>query len=57
MSLKLMRMMDEHYLHHPFKGAGRMYTWLTKDKGLLVRKNRIERLYYRTRVLRAIPAT
>ena len=54
LNLKLMRMMDEHYLHHPFKGAGRMYTWLTKDKGLRVSKNRIERLYYRVMGLRAV---
>ena len=54
LNLELMRLMDEHYLYHPFKGAGRMYTWLTKDKGLPVSKNRIERLYYRTMGLRAI---
>lgn len=54
LNLKLMRLMDEHYLHHPFKGAGRMHTWLTKDKGLAVSKNRIERLYYRVMGLRAV---
>ena len=54
LNLKLMRMMDEHYLHHPFKGAGRMHTWLTRDKGLQVSKNRIERLYYRVMGLRAV---
>lgn len=47
-------MMDEHYLDHPFKGASRMHTWLTKDKGLQVSKNRIERLYYRVMGLRAV---
>jgi len=54
LNLKLMRMMDEHYLHHPFKGASRMHTWLTKDKGLLVSKNRVERLYYHVMGLRAV---
>ena len=54
MNLKLMRMIDEHYLHHPFKGADRMHTWLTKDKGFAVSKNRIERLYYRVMGLRAV---
>lgn len=54
LNLKLMRMIDEHYLHHPFKGAVRMHTWLTKDKGLRVSKNRIERLYYRIMGLRAV---
>lgn len=49
-----MRMMDEHYLHHPFKGAGRMHTWLTLDKGMDVSRNRVERLYYKVMGLRAI---
>jgi putative transposase len=42
-----MREMDEHYLHHPFKGAPRMHVWLTRDKGYKVSNNREERLYYR----------
>jgi putative transposase len=46
--------MDEHYLHHPFKGARRMHVWLTRDMGYEVSKNRIERLYYRIMGLRAI---
>jgi putative transposase len=54
LNLELMRLMDEHYLHHPFKGAARMHTWLTMDKGYQVSKNRIERLYYRVMGLRAI---
>ncbi|MEQ9297917.1 MAG: hypothetical protein RIF33_05105 [Cyclobacteriaceae bacterium] len=54
LNLKLMQMMDEHYLHHPFKGASRMHTWLTKDKNLHVSKNRIERLYYHVMGLRAV---
>jgi putative transposase len=54
LNLELMRLMDEHYLHHPEKGAKRMYVWLTKDKGYKVSKNRIERLYYRVMGLRAI---
>ncbi|MHA7865517.1 hypothetical protein [Flagellimonas marinaquae] len=33
LNLKLMWEMDEHYFHHPFKGAKRMHIWLTKDKG------------------------
>jgi len=49
-----MREMDEHYLHHPFKGARRMYVWLTKDKGYKVSKNRVERLYYKVMGLRAV---
>lgn len=54
LNLELMRLMDEHYLHYPFKGARRMHTWLTKDKGYKVSKNRIERLYYRIMGLRSL---
>lgn len=54
LNLQLMREMDEHYLHHPFKGAKRMYIWLTKDRGYNVSLNRIERLYYKVMGLRAI---
>lgn len=54
LNLQLMREMDEYYLHHPFKGANRMHTWLTKDKGYKVSQNRIERLYYRVMGLRAV---
>lgn len=54
LNLKLMRLMDEHYLHHSFKGASRMHTWLTKDMGFQVSKNRIERLYYKVMGLQAV---
>lgn len=54
LNLELMRLMDEHYLEHPEKGATRMHTWLTLDKGYVVNLKRIERLYYRIMGLRAI---
>lgn len=54
LNLELMRLMDQHYLDHPFKGARRMHIWLTKDKGYQVSRNRIERLYYQVMGLRAI---
>lgn len=54
LNLQLMRLMDQHYLDHPFMGANRMHTWLTLDKGYKVSKNRIERLYYKVMGLRAI---
>ena len=54
LNLKLMREMDEHYLHHPFKGAKRMHIWLTRDRGYKVSRNRIERLYYKVMGLRAV---
>lgn len=54
LNLELMRLMDEHYLHHPYKGARRMHVWLTKDKGYQVSRNRIERLYYRVMGFQAV---
>lgn len=45
LNITLMRLMDAHYLEHPDKGARRMHTWLTKDKGYLVNIKRVERLY------------
>ncbi len=44
LNLELMRLMDEHYTHHCCKGAKRMHTWLTMDKGYKVKHKRIERL-------------
>jgi len=54
LNLELMRLMDEHYQDHPFKGAPQMFTWLTKDKGYHVNHKRIERLYYSVMGLRAL---
>lgn len=54
LNLELMREMDEHYLHHPFKGAQRMHVWLTMDRDYKVSLNRIERLYYQVMGLRAV---
>ena len=53
LNLELMRLMDAHYLDHPYKGARRMHVWLKKDKGYQIGKTRIERLYYRVMGLRA----
>lgn len=54
LNLELMRLMDEHYLLHPYKGARRMWIWLTKDMGYNVSLNRVERLYYSKMALRSI---
>jgi putative transposase len=51
---ELMRLMDAHYLEHPYKGAPRMHTWLTKDMGYEVSRNRVDRLYYKVMGLRAV---
>jgi putative transposase len=49
-----MRLVDEHYLEHPYKGVRRMHVWLKYDKGYDVSLNRIERLYYRVMCLRSL---
>lgn len=54
LNLELMRLIDEHYLDHPYKGARRMWVWLTKDKGYEVSQNRIDRLYYKVMGLRSL---
>jgi len=54
LNLELMKLMDEHYYDHPYKGVPRMHVWLTKDKGYEVSRNRVERLYYEVMGLYAI---
>jgi len=54
LNLELMRKIDEHYLEHPYKGAPRMYVYLTEDLEYEVSKNRVARLYYKVMGLRAI---
>lgn len=54
LNLELMRLIDEHYLDHPYKGARRMHVWLTKDLGYEVSLNRISRLYYKIMCLRSL---
>lgn len=54
LNLELMRLMDEHYLKHPYKGARRMYVWLKYDMGYDISLNRIERLYYKVMCLRSL---
>jgi putative transposase len=54
LNLELMRLMDQHYSDHSFKGAKGMHTWLTRDKGYKVNQKPIDRLYYRIMGLRAV---
>lgn len=54
LNLELMRLMDEHYLEYPDKGATRMHKWLTLDKEYQVSLNRVERLYYQVMGLRSV---
>ncbi len=41
LNLKLMRLINEHYLAHPYKGYLRMYTFLTGDQGYQISTNRV----------------
>ncbi|MFT6807024.1 MAG: putative transposase, partial [Saprospiraceae bacterium] len=54
LNLELMRLIDEHYLEHPDKGARRMHVWLTLDMGYEVSLNRISRFYYDVMCLRSL---
>ena len=53
LNLTLMRLMDQHYLDHPYKGARRMWKWLNK-RGYNVNLKRVERLYYHVMGLRSV---
>ena len=54
LNLKLMRLMDEHYLVHPYKGAPQMYKWLKHDKGYNVNHKRVDRLFYEVMGIRSL---
>ncbi len=54
LNLELMKKIDEHYLKFPYKGAPRMWVFLTEDCGYSVSKNRVDRLYYDVMGLRSI---
>jgi len=43
-NLKLMRLMDEHFLKYPFKGVRKMTVWLN-EQGYRVNRKRVGRLY------------
>jgi len=45
LNLKLMRLIDEKHLLHPWLGVPRITTWLNKDMGFSVNKKRVERLF------------
>ena len=45
LNLKLMRLIDEKHMLHPWLGVPRMTVWLRKDKGYLISHKRVERLY------------
>jgi len=54
LNLELMRLIDEHYLEHPYKGSPQMWQWLRYDKGYQINHKRVERLYYDVMCLRSL---
>lgn len=55
LNLELMRLIDEHYLEHPYKGSPQMFRWLKHDKGYhSINHKRVDRLYYKVMGLRAL---
>jgi len=44
-NLELMKLIDQHYLKHPYMGVPSMTQWLIKDMGFHVNRKRIARLY------------
>jgi len=44
-NLELMKLIDQHYLKHPYMGVPSMIQWLVKDMGFHVNRKRIARLY------------
>lgn len=45
LNLKLMALIDKHYMDHPYMGVPSMTQWLNKDMGYNVNKKRVRRLY------------
>lgn len=43
-NLAMMRLMDEEYTRHPFKGSRRMAAWLSQEWGHEVNRKRVQRL-------------
>lgn len=54
LNLRLMRLMDEHYIDHPDKGPRRMRSWLAREQGLRVNLKRLNRLYYKVMGLQSV---
>ncbi|MCZ2342189.1 MAG: IS3 family transposase, partial [Bacteroidales bacterium] len=43
-NLAMMRLIDEEYTRHPFKGSRRMAAWLSQEWGHEVNRKRVQRL-------------
>lgn len=54
LNLRLLQLMDRHYLEHPDKGPRRMQSFLRREHGLEVNLKRINRLYYKVLGLQSV---
>ncbi|MEM6320036.1 MAG: IS3 family transposase [Bacteroidota bacterium] len=54
LNLRLMRLMDAHYLVRPDKGPRRMQSWLARVHDLQVNIKRLNRLYYQVMGLQSV---
>lgn len=54
LNLRIMRLMDEHYLTHPYKGPRRMRSWLTREHDIELNLKRLNRLYYNVMGLQSV---
>lgn len=54
LNLRIMDLMDRHYLEHPDKGPRRMQAWLERVHGIDVNLKRVSRLYYDVMGLRSV---
>ena len=54
LNLELMRLIDEHYLKHPYYGSKKMHKSLTMNLGYNVSLKRINRIYYSVMGLQSV---
>ena len=54
LNLKILHLMDQHYLSYPDKGPRRMRQWLARKHGVRVNLKRINRLYYSVLQLKSL---
>ncbi len=54
LNLRILRLMDQHYLEYPDKGPRRMHKWLERKHDIQVNIKRINRLYYKILQLESV---
>ena len=54
LNLRILNLMDEHYINYPDKGPRRMQSWLARVHGIEVNIKRVNRLYYHVLQLQSV---